>query len=101
MGQRLELQAKLIDLLGSNQVFVNPLPGLQMSYPAIVYNLDDYYTLHADNSVYHKKRKYQVTLIYRDPDSDLPDKLADWPLCNFQRQFVSENLIHDVYDLYF
>lgn len=101
MGQRLELQAKLIALLGSNQVFINPLPGMQMNYPAIVYNLDDYYTLHADNVVYHKKRKYQVTLIYRDPDSDLPDKLADLPLCNFQRQFVSENLIHDVYDLYF
>lgn len=101
MGSRLSLQGILEELLGSDHVYFQPPEDLKMTYPAIVYNLDDYYTLHADNQVYHKKRKYQVTAIYRNPDDDLPDKLADLVLCNFQRQFISENLIHDVYNLYF
>ena len=101
MGSRLSLQGILEELLGSDHVYFQPPEDLKMTYPAIVYNLDDYYTLHADNQVYRKKRKYEVTAIYRNPDDDLPDKLADLVLCNFQRQFISENLIHDVYNLYF
>jgi hypothetical protein len=40
-------------------------------------------------------------VIYRHPDSDLPHKIASLPKCSFDRHFVSDNLNHDVFNLYF
>jgi hypothetical protein len=72
-----------------------------MKYPCIVYNRDEAVTKFADNSPYRYTKRYQVTIIDRDPDSDIPGKVAALPQCLFNRFFVADNLNHDVYNLYF
>jgi hypothetical protein len=101
MAQRLELQALLVDLLGSDNVYFQPPAGMYMEYPCIVYGRNDVHMQYADNSPYKHKKRYQVTYMGRDPDSDVPDKLAMLPLCSFDRHFKSDDLNHDVYNLYF
>lgn len=44
---------------------------------------------------------YKITLIDDDPDSELPDKLETFPLCQFDRFYPADNLNHWVYNLYF
>lgn len=72
-----------------------------MKYPCIIFNLDNRVVRHADNLPYHKKKRYQVTVIDQDPISRIPDAVADFPLCAFERRFVANQLYHDVFNLYF
>lgn len=101
MAPRLSLQTLLTALLGSSNVYFQPPPSLAMNYPCIVYKRDDVNTEFADNKPYKHKKRYQVTVIDRDPDSVIPDKVAALPMCVFDRFFTADNLNHDVYNLYF
>ena len=101
MGARLDLQAQLEELLGSGNVYFQPPPNVTMSYPAIVYNREWLNKHYADNITYTMKVRWQVTVIDMDPDSVFPDKVAALPLTTFVRHYTSDNLNHDVYNVYF
>lgn len=72
-----------------------------MVYPAIVYQRDDAWTEFAGNRPYSYQQRYQVTLIAKDPDSDIRSKIADLPLSRYERFFAANNLNHDVFVIYF
>ena len=101
MAPRLELQALFINLLGSANVYFQPPPSVMMQYPCIIYNRDDEDTDYADNKPYKHMKKYQVTVVTKDPDSDIPDKVAALPLCSYDRYYAADKLNHDVYNLFF
>lgn len=101
MGQRLELQTLLEALLGSPNVYFQPPANVFMSYPAIVYKRDDIDASFADNSPYRLTKRYLVTVIAADPDSDIHEKVAALPQCLFNRAYPANNLNHDVFILYF
>lgn len=98
---RLELQSILKDILGSNNVYFQPPNGLQIQYPCIVYLRDDAKTEFANDKPYSNTKRYQVTVIDRNPDSDIPDKVALLPMCSFNRFYTADNLNHDVFTLFF
>lgn len=101
MGTRLDFQTLLEGLLGSGNVYFQPPANVSMRYPAIVYNRDFQSVSFADNRPYHRRKRYQVTVIDADPDSLVPEKIAELPLTTLVRHFTSDNLNHDVYDVYF
>jgi hypothetical protein len=72
-----------------------------MTYPCIVYSRDFAETDFAGNRPYKHCKRYQVTIIDRDPDSEIPDKIAELPMCIFDRFYTADNLNHDVYKLFF
>ena len=98
---RLLLQSSLETLLGSSNVYFQPPNGLAMEYPCIVYKRDAANTEFAGNKPYRYTKRYQVTVIDRNPDSLIPDKVAALPECVFNRHFTAGNLNHDVFVLYF
>jgi hypothetical protein len=101
MGQRLQLQTLLEDVLGSEQVYFQPPANVQMQYPCIVYKRDNAITKFAGNNPYHYTNRYMVTVIDRNPDSEIPDKVAALPMSLFNRFFAADNLNHDVFNVYF
>lgn len=101
MAPRQSLQELLEDLNGDDHVYFQPSENVQMEYPCIVYERDSMDVKFADNTLYSGTMRYQVKVIDRDPDSVVAVKLAQWPLCRFDRFFVAENLNHDVFTLYF
>lgn len=101
MAQRLELQTLLEEVLGSGNVYFQAPPNNMMQYPCIVYAWDDTKTDFADNSPYRHTKRYQVTVIDRDPDTLIPDDIAQLPLSSMERAFEKDNLHHYVYTLYF
>jgi hypothetical protein len=42
-----------------------------------------------------------VTVIHRDPDNLVHEKVAALPMCLYNRFFTADNLNHDVFVLYF
>lgn len=101
MSRRLELQTLLENILGSRNVYYQPPASILMKYPAIVYSRYDIENVHADNAVYAQRTAYSVTVIDKNPDSEYVNKISMLPLCSFDRHYVSDNLNHDVFTLYF
>ena len=101
MAQRHELQTLLINILGTKDVYFQPPPNVPMNYPCIVYHRDYELVNHADDLVYKRRKRYLVTVIDRNPDSVVPDKISELPLCVYDRFFTADNLNHDVYKLFF
>lgn len=101
MASRLDLQTLFEELLGSRNVYYQPPTNVCMKYPAIVYSRYDIETFHADNKPYAQYIAYQVTVIDKNPDSEIVPKIAALPMCSFDRHYVPDNLNHDVFTLYF
>lgn len=101
MARRLDLQDLLKAALGSDNVYFQPPPTVQMQYPCIVYHRDYELSEFADDYPYKHRKRYMVTVIDRDPDSGIPDKIAAFPLCVYDRFYTADNLNHDVYKLFF
>lgn len=101
MGTRLELHGILTDVLGTRNVYFQPPVSVKMQYPCIVYQRSTGDTDFADNIPYRFTKRYQVTVIDKDPDSDIPDKVAQLPMTTYDRHFTSDNLNHDVFNVYF
>ena len=101
LQNRLKLQTILEEILGSRNVYFQPPDGTQLKYPCILYVRSSENTRYADNVLYNSTRRYTVTVIDRDPDSYIPEKVGNLPMCSFNRHFKTDSLNHAVYNLYF
>lgn len=108
MGTRLQLHDILTRIMAdvdksyaSGHVYFQPPSNIQMKYPCIVYERSTGNTQFADNNPYIFSIRYQITVIDRNPDSVIPLKIAQLPLCTMDRHFVSDNLHHDTFNIYF
>jgi hypothetical protein len=99
MAPRLELHS-LLQLITPN-VYFQPPENIALEYPCIIYKRDYAETKFADNEPYDHMLRYMVTVIDRDPDSDIPLKVAQLPMSVFNRFFAADNLNHDVYQVFF
>ena len=101
MASRLELQTRLEEILGSSNCYFQPPASLKMSYPAIRYKLNGIDNQNANNRAYILSRSYEVTVIDANPDSEIPDKVLQLPMCRFNRHYTADNLNHYVFTLYY
>ena len=99
MGTRLELQT-LLETVCSN-VYFQPPETVKMIYPCILYSRNKVDTTFADNLPYSHTVGYKVTVIDKDPDSLIPEKVSMLPMCLFDRHYTINNLNHDVYNIYY
>jgi hypothetical protein len=99
MGQRLQLH-QLLESFTPN-VYFQPPTNVKLEYPCIVYKRDFADTKFADDVPYNHTKRYQITIIDQDPDSDIPDQVAAMPMSLFNRFYTAENLNHDVYSVFF
>lgn len=101
MGKRVDLQAELETILGTRNVYFQPPESIQIKYPCIIYNRNSDRPRFANNKMYANKILYNVTLVDKNPDSSILEKFYTLPLCSFNRHYVSENLNHDVFSIYY
>lgn len=99
--KRLELHQILVDLISPYAVYFQPPSSAKMTYPCVVYELGGIRSDYADSIKYKNKKQYTVTLISKDPDSILPVLLLSLDYCEFDRHFLSDNLNHYVFVLYY
>lgn len=85
----------------TDHVYFQPPTNIQLEYPCIIYKRDFADTKFANDKPYNNTKRYMVTIIDRDPDSVIPDKVAEMPMSLFNRFYTADNLNHDVYNVYF
>ncbi len=101
MNERFSLQTLLEATLGSKNVYFQPPASVRMKYPAIVYKLDSITNQFADDRVYAQRRGYLITVIDANPDSEIASRVSKLPKCSWQTGFVSDNLNHTNFKLYY
>lgn len=101
MGLRLDLQTLFEELIDSDNVYFQPPETKKMEYPCIRYERDFILSEWADGESYKRENRYLVTVIDRNPDSLIPDKVAALPKCVADRFFTADNLNHYVFKLFF
>lgn len=100
MSSRADLHAKLEELLGSANVYFQPPESVRMKFPAIVYERSGIDNTFANDAVYGQKTPYSVTVIDKDPESEIVKKVSLLPKCKWDRHFKLDNFNHDVFTLY-
>lgn len=101
MHSRIDLSNILKNAIGSNNVYFQPPESINLVYPCIIYRLSDIDTKFADDVPYLNQKRYQVMVVDKNPDSQIPDLIAKLPKCSFDRHYTADNLNHYVYNLYF
>ena len=101
MGRRLDLQALLESILGSDNVYFQPPATVEMQYPAIVYERDAARTQFADNKPHRYTQRYKLTVIARSPDTDIHLEVAKLPMTTYERHFTAGGLHHDILNMFF
>ena len=101
LDNRLLFHEELVGLLGSRNVYFQPPENIRMNYPCIIYSREDIYNVHADNLPYLQDHSYQVIVVDRDPDSEIVDRVSQFPMTRFDRHYVADNLNHDVFTIYY
>jgi hypothetical protein len=98
MAPRLRLHERLIALV--EHVYFQPPSNVQIQFPCILYERDDSYSRYAGNRPYIHAKRYQVTVVDRNPDSPLPDQVESFPYCQFAQAFVADELYHWVFNIF-
>jgi hypothetical protein len=106
MSKRLELHDILIDLLGTRGekdtcVYFQPPSTVKMSYPCIVYRRNRIDTNFSNDVLYNHTQAYTVTVIDKNPDSEILNKVLHLPYCQPDRHYTADNLNHDVFIVYY
>lgn len=102
MARRQELNRKLTEVLGSNNVYFNPPETIKLKYPCVVYNPSGMDIRYADDKAYRNVKKYQLTVIDRNPDSNIADQIIEaFQHCSVERWFVYDELNHWVLRLFY
>lgn len=97
--KRLELHSKLLEILGTSAVYFQPPETVKLEYPCIIYRLNYENGKHANDEPYIMHFMYSVTLITKDPDSELVEKMASIQGVNFDRYYTADNLHHYTYQV--
>lgn len=100
MDKRLKLHNQLVEILGSKNVYYQPPESLKLKYPCIIYEKDAINQIYADDQAYLTHCRYSITHISQKPDSEVVDKLIKLHMCSFERTYRSDNLYHDLFNLY-
>ena len=102
MKSRLDLHDELTTLLGSSHAYFQPPESVKMIYPCFVYSRNIDHTARANNRLYSYRHAYHLTYITDDSETNMPYLvLMTFPMSSQGRPFVSDNLYHFPFDIYY
>lgn len=102
MFDRLELHDKLKEVIGNNNVYYQPPEKFKINYPCITYELTVGNFKRANNKVYNYTKKYTATCIINSEDDNIVnDMINSFTYCNLENTFVSDNLYHYIFSIYY
>lgn len=99
MASRLDFHEYLKTI--ATNVYFQPPSDYSMKYPCITYSRKSIDNLEADDSTYITNKSYTVTVMDKNPDSPIVEKLLRTKFCKFDRQFVSGGLNHTALKIYY
>ena len=97
-----DLKDVLQEIMGNNKVYYQPPENLKITYPCIVFERTNALQSFADNNPYRITKRYTITLMTKTADNDeFLDQLLMLPMCTLDREFKTDGIVHDVFNIYF
>lgn len=79
-----------------------PPPDYKFTYPCCRYELSNGTTRFANNMPYTFTKRYNVTIIDRNPDTNYVEMMAmRFPMCTMDRAYIADGLNHYVFTLFY
>ena len=105
-GNRIDLHNKFVEILGTqgqlvSRVYFQPPPSVKLEYPCIIYKRYDQKDFFSNDKIYLRLKRYSVTVVDKNTDSQIPDMVGALRYSSFSSHFAIDGLNHDVYSLYF
>lgn len=98
---RVSLHNELCEVLGATDRVYFSAPT-HMKYPCIRYDDNGDEINYGDNKRYYVKRRWTITVIDPDPDSEIPANLMEhFDYCSKDRVYASDGLFHFVLSLFY
>lgn len=96
-------RAELSEILHGfcNNVYFQPPADKKLSYPCIIYKLNNLDVTFADNGAYRMMDEYSITYVTLDPDDVNIRQIAMLPYCRLTQTASPNNLHHSYYRLYY
>lgn len=95
ISERQEFHNKLKEIYPNISIYFQPPASIKMSYPCIIYNLDNINMTRADNKIYTAQYRYALTYVSNKPDDTDYQKLFDtFEYVNLERYYRADNLNH-------
>lgn len=106
MDRRLKFDEELrnlqLEVLGYQHTYFEPPESVRMQYDAVVYSRNSFNVRRADNKSYSVRDGYEVTVISRDPETQLPKALQEhFERCAPGRFFVRDNLYQFPFTIFY
>jgi hypothetical protein len=101
MKTRIEFSEMLKANTHCNNFYFQPPETTKLKYPCIIYRLENYQFQYGDNIKYVGHKRYNVTYVDKDPDSNVPDEILKLPMSSFNTFYTSENLNHWSFSIYY
>lgn len=102
MNDRISFRDRLEEVVGEGiKLYFQPPEGLKLTFPCIVYEMANVEIKKADNSPYIGHKRYTVTVIDKNPDSDIyMNILNGFEHAKYSNTFKSDNFYHYVISIY-
>jgi len=101
MERRLKLQRELSEV-GNCKCYFDPPESIKLQYPCIIYSRMNGEAKYANDSIYGYMKSYSITVIDRDPDSEISDRLLEhFKYIMFERWYSYDELGHWSLRLYY
>lgn len=102
--RRRKLQTELETILGSKHVYFQPPPNTAIKYPCFIYERYTPFTMNADDTVYRIIGHYSITYIDSNVERAMAMQtkiLSTFQHISIERNYISDNMNHDIYNLYY
>ena len=87
---------------GNQNLYFQPPAGFKMNFPCIIYSEIMPNMIKANNMNYITTKQYRITVIDRNPDTQIPDKIVEnFKMCRILDRSIIDNLYHIYLEIYF
>lgn len=98
MNNRLKLHS-LLQSFGCPNIYYQAPSSLK--YPCIKYEKDKIINTHADSMIYKQDDRYSITIMSKNVDDILINKVSTIPGISYDRSYTSDNIYHTVFELHY
>lgn len=98
---RIKLSNTLHSILRNDNIYYQPPESVKLKYPCIIYSRSDINATKADNINYHNSYFYNIILISKTVDPAEISSLMSLPGISFDRMYISDNLYHYVFTIFY
>lgn len=91
----------LSSISGVSKVYFQPPETVKLIFPCILYSVSSDRVNYANNDIYKGMIRYDVTVMDKNPKSNIAKLVRKLPYCKFDRCFQKDNMNHFVFTIFY